>query len=154
MSIWSRQTVQVHVPRPIRWADLEAVAAIEAEAYPDAWDADDVRRSLCGHNDHGLVVGVPVSGYAIWTDRPGSIRIDRLAVTSRWRRDGIGAVMIGTILRHARESGRKQIDAMVRERSTAALMLLKHQGFAWVRTFPCKFRDTKEDGYLMRRWLT
>jgi predicted GNAT family N-acyltransferase len=93
--------------RPADWvADGASLRAIRAEVFIDEqkvpaaleWDTEDAR---AWH-----VLALTGDGVAVGTGRllPDG-RIGRMAVLKRWRRKGVGAALLGELLRIARSEG-------------------------------------------------
>ncbi|MFZ5833598.1 MAG: GNAT family N-acetyltransferase [Planctomycetota bacterium] len=145
-------TVRAH-----RWLlrrDLDAVLAIEREAFEFPWSRDDFIRALGERATLGAVcedsVG-RVCGYAMYRLRPRSIELLNLAVAPRERRTGVGRVIVGRLVEKGLALGRRRwLVVMVRERNLPAQLFFRACGLrcVHVRRGPGVYRETDEDGYV------
>lgn len=124
--------------RPLRWPDLEAVAALEAELFPDdAWDLPSWWHELAGRPRREYLVvedGDGIAGYA-GLDHGGEVSdVMTIALHPRLRGQGVGGRLLGELLRRASVAGAERVMLEVRADNTAALRLYETAGFTMVAT--------------------
>nr|WP_179463868.1 ribosomal protein S18-alanine N-acetyltransferase [Janibacter alkaliphilus] len=120
------------------WPDLEQVAALEQELFPqDAWDLASWWHELAGRprRDY-LVLTDPdgVLGYA-GLDHGGEVSdVMTIAVHPRGRGHGLGQRLLDELVARARQAGAQRIMLEVRADNAAARGLYERSGFATVAT--------------------
>ena len=132
--------------RPATPEDAEEVARLWTEAYvtsrpggrADPYSASDFAVSSSEGeafvaDEEGVVLGVVVL-YAPGTEgrhvgRPGEAELSRLAVSTHWRRNGIGGRLVGHCEERARSDGWEAIALWSRPWQTAAHRLYERCGY-------------------------
>ena len=126
------------VLRELGWPDLEQVAALEQELFPqDAWDLASWWHELAGRprRDY-LVLTDPdgVLGYA-GLDHGGEVSdVMTIAVHPRGRGHGLGQRLLDELVARARQAGAQRIMLEVRADNEAARSLYASAGFELVST--------------------
>jgi [ribosomal protein S18]-alanine N-acetyltransferase len=120
--------------RPMRWWDVEAVAALDAELFPhDPWSPEQLWGELAHvpetrwyavHEDDEGVDGY-VGLYAV----PPDGDVATIAVAPRSQRQGLGRVLLDALVEEARRRGVAQLFLEVLEDNEAALALYAASGF-------------------------
>lgn len=119
------------VIRRMQVPDLEQVCAIEKGIFSDAWSRQGFVDSL--NNEHAILLCVvdkdQVLGYCCLYTMIDEGEIVNVAVDERYRKKGIGAVMIAELLNLGREKGVEQFYLEVRESNIPAQRLYQKMGF-------------------------
>lgn len=117
---------------PMILKDLEAVAKIEQDSFPQPWSPDSFRTELI-RNDmaHYLVArtGDEVAGYGgIWIIFDEA-HLTTLAVAEPYRRCGVGTALLRSLMRLSADLGARRISLEVRPSNHAARSLYEKFGF-------------------------
>ena len=59
-----------------------------------------------------------------------------MQVQARWRRQGVGRLLLNTLIEHCRQQGMERIELQVFKSNHSALALYERYGFAWVADLP------------------
>jgi ribosomal-protein-alanine N-acetyltransferase len=145
--------------RPMREADLPAVAALEADAHAAPWTPGNFRDALTA--GYSTIVGEidgAIVAYGILVLAPGEAQLLNLTVVSALRRHGIGRTLLRRFLTDARRLGAEQCFLEVRVSNAAAIALYSAEGFAAVARRvgyypPATAGDVREDALVLRRSL-
>ena len=139
----------------IRWImnrHWPKVLAIEADSFEYPWSAKDFIRCdsqsnctsmLAEHEDR-------VVGYMVYELDKRRIRILNLAVAANCRRRRVGTQMVSKLIGKLSARRRTQLIAEVRETNVAAQLFFRDAGFRAVSVLRKHYRDSPEDGYVMR----
>lgn len=127
--------------RPMRWWDIAAVAAIEAEVFgPTAWPAETFWSELAGADRDYVVVGEPIVGYAgLWRSPPDA-DVQTIAVAPAAQGRGLGAALLEHLLTRARDAGCRRVHLEVKAGNPAQHMY-ETFGFRVVRVRPRYYPD-------------
>jgi ribosomal-protein-alanine N-acetyltransferase len=131
-------------------ADLGAVAAIEAAAFPDPWSPAAFRAYL---DDLFLVAEADggVIGYLIaWSAGPDA-EILNLAITSAARRRGTGRALLHEALTLLAADGVSSVYLEVRRSNAAARALYTSAGFREAAVRRGYYQAPREDALVLRR---
>ncbi len=112
-------------------ADIERIAAIEAESFSCPWPAADFRREMenswarlwVGEADSG------VAGYLLAWFIPPQAELHKVAVAEGFRRQGVAVALLDHMLAEARQGGVETVWLEVREGNRAAIRLYERTGF-------------------------
>ncbi len=137
--------------RAMEAKDLEAVACLEQEAFPDAWNTkmlqDELENSLTTYivmeKDQQLV------GYAGFWLVAGEAQITRVAVQLAQRGQGLGNALTAALLSKAWELGAEAVTLEVREHNVAAQKAYLRNGFVSHGVRPHYYEDTHEGAVIM-----
>ncbi len=164
--------------RPMRAADIEAVAQLEQQVFPDPWPMSAyVEELLFTPKTHYFVLERPLPpsspawkgmrlpshrrreviglvGMRVETAR-GERRahITNLAVHPAWRRQGWGRRLLRRAMESARPYTPQRVILEVRTTNEAAIALYRSEGFTIVRRMRRYYRDGG-DAYLMEKVLS
>ena len=145
--------------RPMREADLDTVASLEAASHAAPWSENNFRdaiaagyAALVGESDGAVVA------YGVLMLGPGEAQLLNLTVATPARRRGLGRQLLRRILADAEGAGSEQCFLEVRESNHAAIALYLREGFAPVARRagyypPAAGTDRREDALVMRRTL-
>jgi len=144
--------------RPMREADLAAVAAMEADAHPTPWMLGNFHDALAA--GYSATVGEledAIVAYGVMMLAPGEAQLLNLTVASALRRRGIGRALLRRFLADAFRFGAEQCFLEVRVSNEAAIALYSAEGFAPVARrvgyYPITGSERREDALVLRRPL-
>jgi ribosomal-protein-alanine N-acetyltransferase len=136
--------------------DVDAVVAIEAEAFSSPWS----RETFLGLIDRpGLELLVlddreaGVIGYAVLWCILDQGELANMAVKPSFRGRGLGAFLLSRVLETARERGIETVYLEVRVTNERALRLYSRFGFSEVGVRRAYYEHPKEDARVMRAVL-
>ncbi len=142
--------------RLARPADLDAVVAIErAWKTAPGWSRAQFEAEFSNARSHFLIAELEgcIAGYAVfWAVAPEAQILD-LAVDPKYCRQGVGRLLLKTVLEKAGLIGLKEATLEVRADNAAAAALYQAAGFAVVGRRP-KFYNGAFDAVLMNRDLS
>jgi ribosomal-protein-alanine N-acetyltransferase len=133
-------------------ADLDAVAALEAETFTMPWSRDTFS-DLLDRPDAACVVavapGVGLAGYAVYWWAGGEAELGDLAVREPRRGRGIGSALVREVLEGAAARGVERMFLEVRESNRPARSLYRRHGFREAGRRPDYYRHPREDAIVM-----
>jgi ribosomal-protein-alanine N-acetyltransferase len=139
----------------IRWMirrDMPEVLAIESDSFEFPWCENDFLRCLRQRNCIGMVAerDNKVVGFMIYELHKSRLHILNFAVSSRYRRAGVGTQMISKLVGKLSTERRNRILLEVRETNLPAQLFFRSSGFRAVSVLRQFYEDTPEDAYLMQ----
>lgn len=139
--------------RPMRFEDLEIVAALEMEAFHDAWNIAMLRNELENSLSCYLIMEFEreVVGYAGFWLIAGEAQITRVAVFKAHRGLGLGNILTEKIIEKAWELEAEAVTLEVRETNIVAQKAYLKNGFKSVGVRPNYYEDTHEGAIIM--WI-
>jgi ribosomal-protein-alanine N-acetyltransferase len=151
MSTQGKQEVCVHIRWMIR-RDMPEVLDAESQSFEFPWSEEDFIRCLRQRNCIGMVAehDEQVVGFMIYELHKTRLHVLNFAVSSEFRRRGVGAAMIGKLISKLSHQRRNRILLEVRETNLAAQLFFRHAGFRAVSVLRDFYDDTTEDAYLMQ----
>ena len=144
--------VQVEL-RDMTGADLDAVVAIEDEAYSVPW-SESTFRGLLRRRDAEMIVataGEEVVGYAAFWCVIDQGELGNVAVSSTWRGFGLGARLVTEVILRAARRGVREVFLEVRPTNMVARRLYEQFGFAIVGRRRNYYQQPVEDALVLRR---
>lgn len=119
--------------RPMQGQDLQAVAALDAEAFGHLWH--NTAESLQHAATHASFVDVVLSdgqvvGYQLSTDAHLGTHLARLAVHPQHQKRGLGYALVQGMLQASRNAGKHRITVNTQGRNEASLHLYRQLGFS------------------------
>ena len=148
---------------PMRAADLEAVLQIERASFHTPWSRQAFVHELERNRVAGLWVargaraGEPraagVVGYLCLWAVADEVHVTNLAVHPEWRGEGIGRLLLGTLLAYHRGQGARRAFLEVRPENAEARRLYEGLGFQEVGRRRGYYVDTGEDALLLEARL-
>lgn len=141
-------------------ADLPAVDRIERESFNDPWSMESFTASLAlGHmrflvgQVHGETDGSDseVVAYVIALLLGHEAEILDIAVAGRVRCQGLGGLLLNTMIADLAEDGARTIFLEVRESNHGARALYRSRSFMHVGRRRAYYRDPVEDALVLRR---
>lgn len=129
--------------------DVEAVAALHALCFDDAWDPMMIRRILAMPGAMGLVArdGGALAGFALARSAADECELLSLAVADDARGRGIGRRLLEAALAVAAQAGARVMFLEVAETNEVALALYRSAGFEKVGRRP-NYYELKGGGTL------
>lgn len=117
--------------RQARFADLEDIAAIEAEVFAEPYLYLMLRQLFDLHGREWLVaeVGGTVIGYALTLEKNGRALLFTFAVAKRYQGAGYGRGLLNHTLHVCRDMGTRTVYLTVRPDNHPASSLFKQAGF-------------------------
>jgi ribosomal-protein-alanine N-acetyltransferase len=142
--------------RPLGYADLPQVIAIERRSFPTAWSLAMFVLELSKSSSICLAATEPqrarpgkLHGYAICSRYADVWHVMNIAVDPSVRRRGIGAALLGDVIARAGRS--ESFTLEVRPSNSGAIALYERFGFRTAGTRPRYYQDTGEDAVIMWR---
>lgn len=118
--------------RKISENDIEAVAALEAEIFPDPWSAKSIKETY--EQKHALIFGAyqekQLIGYVIFYYILDEGEIARIAVSPSYRRQGVAEQIFQALIAFCKEKNVERILLDVRVSNEPAIAFYKKAGFA------------------------
>ena len=136
--------------RPARPGDIPAVAALEAETFPDGASAAFLERM---RSEGGAVLaaaeGETLTGYAWYQLVLDEAYVGNVAVAEAFRRCGVGEALVRAMLDNAKNRGAAFLTMEVRQSNLAARRLYERCGFRTVAVRKDYYERPREDAVLM-----
>ncbi len=143
--------------KPITAEDLAAVVELDRQCLGGLWTIDGYQRELDSPNSELWAVArsrhQPQSLIAMgcfWAILEEA-HITLLAVSPEYRRQGIGALLLSTLLQKAQARGLERATLEVRSSNQAAIALYQKFGFKIAGTRKKYYQDNQEDALIL--WL-
>lgn len=139
--------------RPLRREDIEAVVAIESEAFTTPWQASTFEGLLDREGIELMVMtdtGEGVIGYAVLWVILDQGELANMALTTSRRGAGLGAHLLRHVLTRARVRGVEKLFLEVRASNERAIDLYRSFGFEDVGLRRRYYDRPKEDARVMR----
>jgi ribosomal-protein-alanine N-acetyltransferase len=143
--------------RRLEERDVDAVVAIETEAFTTPWQRDTFLDLIDRPGLEILVLDDAASGilgYAVLWCIIDQGELANVAVKPEHRRRGLGSFLLARALDVARERGIKTVFLEVRESNEAALRLYARFGFTDVGLRRGYYDNPREDARVMKADLT
>jgi ribosomal-protein-alanine N-acetyltransferase len=151
MSAKINHALKVHIRWMIR-RDMPDALAIEADSFEFPWCENDFLRCLRQRNCIGMVAeqNDRIVGFMIYELHKTRLHILNFAVSSRYRRTGVGKQMVTKLVGKLSTQRRNRILLEIRETNLAAQLFFRSCGFRAVSVLRDFYEDTTEDAYLMQ----
>ena len=133
-------------------ADVDAVVAIESEAFSSPWSRDTFLNLVDRPGLELLVLedrADGVVGYAVLWCILDQGELANVAIVPRLRGKGLGRFLMTRVLQIAKERGVEALYLEVRVSNAAALELYRSLGFVEVGLRKGYYEDPKEDARIM-----
>ncbi len=136
--------------RPARLADLQALAALEAELFGvDAWSEKAIREEIEGPGRR-FVVADDLSGYAVTMSAGDIVDLLRIAVRPAARRTGLASRLLDAVLVDTDHASRMLLEVSVANSKARGFYVARQ--FSVIDVRPRYYRDGSE-ALVMCRWL-
>lgn len=142
--------------RPMRRADLDAVMAIEHEAYPFPWSLGIFKDCLrVGYRCLVLTERERVCGYSVFSVAVDEAHLLNLCIAGSDRRRGLASLVLEHVMADMALAGADRVYLEVRPSNRAAVRLYAYHGFRKVGRRPGYYPDDegREDALVMVRHL-
>ncbi len=143
--------------RPMRAADVDAVVAIERDAFGSPWQRDTFAGLLERPGVELLVMdsaGDGVIGYAVLWCVLDQGELANVAISSEWRGRGLGRHLVERVIAAARARGITKIFLEVRASNERAAGIYRQLGFVEVGVRRDYYQHPKEDARIMMATLS
>lgn len=146
-----KQKVCVHIRWMIR-RDMPEVLEIENRGFEFPWSEEDFIRCLRQRNCIGMVAEYDeqVVGFMIYELHKNRLHILNFAVSSEFRRLGVGTAMVDKLVGKLSSQRRNRILLEIRETNLDAQLFFRDRGFRAISVLRDFYDDTIEDAYLMQ----
>jgi [ribosomal protein S18]-alanine N-acetyltransferase len=138
---WMRQTPQAPIWSEADFAGLVPIPSIDQPKLRKAWAADEGESGIAGF---AVATALCIPG------TPAECELEFVLVPSQARRQGVGRMLVQTVIVWARELGAQEIWLEVRESNAIALQLYERCGFVVAGRRPRYYVNPVEDAVLMR----
>lgn len=138
--------------RPMKQADIDAVAAIENRAYVFPWTPGIFRDCLrAGHQCWVLEAGTQLLGYGVLSAAAGEAHILNICIAPEYQGRGHGRRLLRRLIDLARWHKAQQVFLEVRPSNPAAIALYRDEGFNEIGQRPNYYPAAKgrEDAIVM-----
>ena len=134
-------------------ADIDAIAALEAESFTNPWPREqlvweltnsDVTRIFVARDEAGVIVAFCLC-WVIFDE----LHINTLAVAPRFRRRGVATLLMQHVLAEAAREGARKATLEVRASNQAALALYERLGFRVTARRPGYYTNPQEDALIL-----
>lgn len=141
--------------REMTEADIEVIARLETEIFPDPWPRRSFTDILEQPDWQGLIVECDraIIGYACILLSAGEMHLANIAVTAAYRRKSVASRLLGRILEIAVGQNCSMILLEVRVSNQGARAFYEREGFTGLYTRPRYYRRPLEDALVMVRYL-
>lgn len=144
--------------RPAVEADVPGIARLERACFPDPWSEASLRRDLAGNTAaHYLTAIAPdnqLIGYIIWWQVFDEAEIINLAVSPGQRGQGVGRLLLHSMIGEACRTGASVIHLDVRESNQPARRLYDRAGFQQTGLRVGYYANDRENAITMLKRLT
>ena len=132
---------------------VEAVATLEAECFSMPWSARSIAGELTNPLSLWIVAmdGQKVVGYVGSQSVMGEADMMNLAVTSRYRRQGIGRELVQELVAQLNACDVRSLTLEVRATNQPAIALYEGMDFIQVGRRPNYYTNPKEDALILRK---
>jgi [ribosomal protein S18]-alanine N-acetyltransferase len=139
----------------VRWLirrDMPAVAEIEEASFEFPWRVEDFIFRLRQRCCIGMVAEVrsEVVGYMVYYLHKTRLHVLNFAVSTSFRRAGIGTAMVDKLVGKLSANGRNRITLEVRESNIDAQLFFRQAGFRAISIAKGYYEETAEDAYLLQ----
>ncbi len=111
-------------------ADVDAIAAIEVEAYAYPWTHGNFVDSLqAGYDCWVMECDGAIAGYAVTAVAAGEAHLLNLCVAVAWQRRGLGSQLLHFVIAYVRAVRAEKMFLEVRPSNAAARRLYQRAGF-------------------------
>ncbi len=141
-------------PRPWTIQDLDGIAALEAECFPDPWSRRMLAESYLSDRFYGVILEenggiVAYGGIRMGVDEA---EIELIAVSEMYRRCGRGRAVLEELLEIAKKHGARRVFLEVRVSNASAQILYLKCGFHGLYC-RARYYENEEDAIVMVKEL-
>lgn len=131
---------------------FQDIAKLEKDNFSDAWSEKSLEDTFEYDYNHLLVEkrDGKVVGYVIYSDVQGEAELLRIAVDKAYRRRGIAALLMQSMLDELTESGAERVSLEVRAHNISAVTLYKKFGFIDIFIRENYYTDPVDDALIFQ----
>ena len=140
------------VVRPMTLEDLDVVMAVENDSFGAPWSRASFEDELVKNRLARYLVAAAngaIAGYAGTWLVINEAHVTNVAVGSAYRRQGIGRLLMESLMKMARDNHMESMTLEVRVSNEAARALYSHLGFAEAGVRKNYYTETKEDALIL-----
>lgn len=140
--------------RPWRYADLNAIAALEADNFSDPWNHRMLADSFLAGSFYGSLLeeeGV-ITAYGAVSVAADEAEIPLICTAEMYRRCGRGKLVLARLEEEAKGRGAKRMFLEVRVSNSSAILMYLKDGFQGIYARPRYYKDG-EDALVMKKEL-
>lgn len=132
-------------------SDISKVAELERSSFSQPWSEKLLSEGLNSPLDTYFVCirGDEIAGYCVLRVLADEGELQRIAVFSAYRREGIGRRLMEAVMTAAKERGAGSIALEVRESNTGAIHLYQEFGFCQEAVRKKYYQNPEEDAVIM-----
>lgn len=132
---------------------IQQVAELERQCFSDPWSLQSIQSELTNPLSLWIVAlfGDQVVGYVGSQTVLDEADMMNLAVSSDFRRRGIGEALIRELVENLKAKGARSLTLEVRASNDSAISLYDKMGFIQVGRRPGYYRNPKEDACILRK---
>lgn len=138
--------------REIREEDIDRILEIETDAFATPWSREsllfEIRENILAKYIVGEIDGYLVGYGGLWTVVDEG-HITNIAVESKFRKNGVGEMILRELIKESLELGLAAMTLEVRVSNEAAIKLYEKMGFKSVGIRPKYYSDNNEDAIIM-----
>jgi [ribosomal protein S18]-alanine N-acetyltransferase len=140
--------------------EIESILVLDRLCFGGLWSIDSYQRELTNENSHFLGVSVDrnlapetsgIVGFGCFWAILDEAHITLLGIHPQYQRQGLGQLLLGSLLDRAREIEMARATLEVRDSNHGAIHLYEKFGFETVGRRKKYYQDTGEDGVIMWR---
>lgn len=137
--------------RLMKVEDLLRVVVLEQSSFSQPWSEKLLAEGLKSPLDTYFVCTCEneIAGYCVLRVLADEGELQRIAVFSEYRRQGIGRRLMEAMLTAAREKGASSVALEVRESNRGAIQLYEEYGFCQEAVRKKYYREPEEDAVIM-----
>jgi ribosomal-protein-alanine N-acetyltransferase len=145
---------------PIEAADIEPILKIEKNAFQWPWNRLSFQGELECRQSHSYTIKSSLNGekpqviaYIFFRIIAAELHILRIAVSAKWRSQGLASLLLRKCLKQALAEGAKSAFLEVRPSNELAIAFYKKHRFKLLGRRPNYYSDTREDALVLMKTL-
>lgn len=137
--------------RRMEVGDLLRAAALEQSSFSQPWSEKLLAEGLNSPLDTYFVCTCEneIAGYCVLRVLADEGELQRIAVFSEYRRQGVGRKLMEAMLAAAREEGASSVSLEIRESNVGAMRLYEEYGFCQEAVRKKYYQEPEEDAVIM-----
>lgn len=137
-----------------RQSDIAEILEIENVSFSHPWgELSFFEEMICKDARSYVLKNDSIIGYIFFRLIFGEMHIFKIAVSRRWRHQGIASMILGKSLNLAIQEGAESAFLEVRPSNVSALGLYRKFGFRVIAKRPGYYPETGEDGWILMKAL-
>lgn len=141
--------------RKMKPEDVSSIARLEQICFSDPWSENSIKTELHNPLSYWLVAddNGSIAGYVGSQSVLDSADMMNIAVAPEYRRQGIGRMLINSLISYLQEQNVIALLLEVRVSNTDAISLYQKLGFEQVGRRPRYYHNPREDALIFRKGL-